>query len=80
MTRVPATHQAETHFSVAQRKLLQPNNFADLEALERTLLAFGRRYEQIAQPLEWKFTRRKLDELLRRLDQPQPQTQLRHAA
>ena len=33
-----------------QRKVLQPNNFADLDAVEQALLAFGRRYEQIAQP------------------------------
>jgi hypothetical protein len=37
--------------------LLQPNNFPDLATLERTRLAFGRHYEQIAQSLEWKFTR-----------------------
>jgi len=39
-------NQAEIYFSVAQRKVLQPNNFSDLGALERTLLAFGRRYER----------------------------------
>ncbi len=39
--------QAEIYFSVAQRKV-QPNNFPDLDTLERTLLAFGRHYEQIA--------------------------------
>jgi hypothetical protein len=50
-------NQAEIYFSVVQRKALQPNNFPDLETLERTLLAFGRRYEQIAQPFQWKLTR-----------------------
>ena len=69
-------NQAEIFFSVVQRKALQPNNFADLETLERTLLAFGRRYEQIAQPFEWKFTRKKLNELLKRLDHPQSQLRL----
>ena len=43
------------YFSVAQRKLLQPNNLPDLDTLEQTLLAFGRRYKQIAQLFEWKF-------------------------
>jgi hypothetical protein len=38
--------------------------------LEQHLLAFGRRYEQIATPLEWKFTRADLDQLLNRVDQP----------
>jgi len=40
--------------------VLQANNFPDLGMLERTLLAFGRHYEQIAQPFEWKFTRQHL--------------------
>ena len=55
-------NQAEIYFSVTQRKVLQPNNFPDLDTLERTLLAFGRHYEQIAQPFEWKFTRADLDQ------------------
>jgi hypothetical protein len=69
-------NQAEIYFSVAQRKVLTPNNFQDLDTLEQTLLAFGRRYEQIAQPFEWKFTRKDLNQLLERLDQPKPQPQL----
>jgi hypothetical protein len=73
-------NQAEIYFSVAQRKALQPNDFEDLDALERHLLAFGRRYEQIATPFEWKFTRRDLDRLLARLDDlPQGRVEL-HAA
>jgi DDE superfamily endonuclease len=69
-------NQAEIYFSVAQRKVLQPNNFPDLDALEQTLLAFGRRYEQIAQPFEWKFTRKDLHRLLERLDHAEPALQL----
>lgn len=65
-------NQAEIYFSVAQRKVLQPNNFSDLDQLERTLLAFGRHYEQIAKPFAWKFTRANLHDLLARLDQPAP--------
>jgi len=68
-------NQAEIYFSVVQRKVLQPNDFADLGVLEQRLLAFGRRYEQIAEPFEWKFTRQDLDRLLSKLD-----TQLRLAA
>jgi hypothetical protein len=60
--------QCEIYFSIVQRKALQPNNFADLDALECHLLAFGRRYEQIAKPFEWKFTREDLDRVLKRLD------------
>jgi hypothetical protein len=61
-------NQAEIYFSVVQRKALQPNDFPDLAALEARLLAFGRRYEQIAKPFQWKFIRRDLDDLLDRLD------------
>jgi len=62
-------NQCEIYFSIVQRKALQPNNFADLDELERHLLAFGRRYEQIAKPFEWKFTRKDLGQVLDRLDQ-----------
>ena len=63
-------NQAEIYFSIVQRKVLTPNDFADLDALEQHLLAFGRRYQQIAAPFEWKFTRTDLDRVLHRLDQP----------
>ena len=62
-------NQCEIYFSIVQRKVLQPNNFADLDMLEQTLLGFGRRYEQIAQPFEWKFTRQDLDRVLDRVEQ-----------
>jgi hypothetical protein len=61
-------NQAEIYFSVVQRKVLQPNDFADLDVLKQRLLAFGRHYEQIATPFQWKFTRRDLDRVLARLD------------
>jgi hypothetical protein len=49
-----------------QHKALQPNNLTDLDTLEH-LLNFGRRYQQIAQPFEWKFTRDDLDRVLNKL-------------
>jgi DDE superfamily endonuclease/Homeodomain-like domain len=64
-------NQAEIYFSVVQRKALQPNDFQDLDRLERHLLAFGRHYEQIAAPFQWKFTRSDLNRLLAKLDTPQ---------
>jgi DDE superfamily endonuclease len=72
-------NQAEIYFSVVQRKALQPNDFDNLAILEQRLLAFGRRYEQIASPFEWKFTRRDLDTLLDRLDEAPESLEL-HAA
>ena len=44
-------NQAEIYFSIVQRKVVTPNDFADLATLEAHLLAFGRRYEQIAFPV-----------------------------
>ena len=61
-------NQAEIYFSVVQRKVVTPNDFPDLETLEAHLLAFGRRYEQIAAPFQWKFTRQDLHTLLAKAD------------
>ena len=66
-------NQAEIYFSIVQRKVLTPNDFADLDHLEQHLLGFARRYEQIARPFEWKFTRADLDRLAHRLDRPAAQ-------
>jgi len=64
-------NQVEIYFSVAQRKVLTPNDFADLAEVESRLLAFERRYEATAAPFEWKFTRNDLAKLLERLaDKP----------
>ena len=65
-------NQVEIYFSIVQRKVLTPNDFADLPAVEQRLLAFERHYEQIAQPFQWTFTRPDLDRLLKQLDQRQP--------
>jgi hypothetical protein len=65
-------NQAEIYFSVLQRKVVTPNDFPDLDTLEHHLLAFGRRYEQIAAPFQWKFTRHDLHQLLARATPAQP--------
>jgi DDE superfamily endonuclease len=69
-------NQIEIYFSIVQRKVLQPNDFTDLATLEERLLSFGRHYEQVAQPFEWKFTRADLDHLLNRLGAPSRATTL----
>lgn len=66
-------NQAEIYFSVVQRKVITPNDFPDLDTLQHRLLTFGRRYEQIAAPFQWKFTRADLDRLAHRLDPPAAQ-------
>ncbi len=61
-------NQVEVYFSIVQRKLLTPNNFASLADLEQQLLRFQQRYELSARPFEWSFTRRDLTGLLHRID------------
>jgi hypothetical protein len=60
-------NQVEIYFSIVQRKVLTPNDFADLAEVEARLAAFERRYEQTAQPFEWKFTRDDLALLMKKL-------------
>ena len=60
-------NQVELYFSVVQRKVLDPNDFASLDELAAALLAFGRRYSAIAAPFEWRFTRLDLHRVLARL-------------
>lgn len=64
-------NQIEIYFSILQRKVLQPNDFADLASLERAILDFERYYAQIAAPFEWRFTRTELNHLLARIAREQ---------
>jgi hypothetical protein len=57
-------NQIEIYFSIVQRKVLTPNDFPSLAAVKQRLLAFQTRYEAMAQPFEWKFTRHDLAKLL----------------
>ena len=60
-------NQIEIYFSIVQRKALTPNDFDSLDELAERLVGFERRYEQIAEPFEWKFTRQDLAALLEKL-------------
>jgi hypothetical protein len=60
-------NQVEIYFSVVQRKVLTPNDFATLAAIEDRLLRFQERYEHAAKPFQWTFTRRDLTALLTKL-------------
>ncbi len=55
-------NQVEIYFSVVQRKVLTPNDFASLAEVEARLLAFQDRYQATAMPFQWKFTRADLAE------------------
>ncbi len=57
-------NQIEIYRSIVQRKVLTPNDFESIVHLEDRLLAFQDRYQSVAQPFEWKFTRRDLNKLL----------------
>jgi len=57
-------NQIEIYFSILQRKVLSPNDFASLETLAERLLDFQYYWEATAKPFEWKFTRRDLATLL----------------
>ena len=65
-------NQVEIYFSVIQRKVLTPNDFADLAQVEQRLLDFQRRYEIAAEPFDWKFTRSDLAKLIQRISEHEP--------
>jgi transposase len=65
-------NQVEIYFSVIQRKLLVPDDIADLDILAARILAFQDRYNTAAVPFGWRFTRDDLIRLLHRIDARQP--------
>ncbi len=69
-------NQLEIYFSIVQRKLLQPNDFENVADLARTLNAFERHWNEIAEPFDWRFTRDDLAALITRLTTHEPQLQL----
>jgi transposase len=68
-------NQVEIYFSIIQRKVLSPNDFTDLTAVEQRLLAFECRYNATAIPFKWKYTTADLNRHLERLDQHERATQ-----
>jgi len=68
--------QIEIYFSIVHRKVLEPNDFDNLAELARTLNAFERRWNEIAEPFDWNFTRDDLAALLNRLAAHEPQLRL----
>jgi transposase len=65
-------NQIEVVFSVIQRKVIRPADFADLAELADRLCRFEQRYNQTARPFDWRFTTKDLSVLLARLDAHQP--------
>ena len=60
--------QCEIYFSIVQRKVVNPNDFDDLDQIRDRLAAFEQRYNAVAAPFDWTFGRDDLDKLVARLD------------
>ena len=65
-------NQIEIVFSVIQRKVVKPADFADLAALADRLERFEERYNATARPFDWRFTSRDLTAMIERLDAHRP--------
>jgi len=63
-------NQIEIFFSILQRKVLTPNDFPSLMALQQRILAFQSHFEIMAKPFEWKFTRKDLNRLIVKIKTP----------
>ena len=50
-----------------QRKVVNPNDFTELDEIRDRLAAFAVRYNAIAEPFDWTFDRYDLSKLLERI-------------
>jgi hypothetical protein len=60
-------NQVEIYFSLVQRKVLTPNDFASLQEVELRLRLYEELTNRDPRPFEWKFDREKMYAWLRRL-------------
>jgi hypothetical protein len=61
-------NQVEVYFSMVQRKVLTPNDFAGLEEVEERLQLYETLTNGEPRPFQWKFDREKLTAFLERLE------------
>ena len=61
-------NQVEIYFSIIQRKVLTPNDFASLEEVEQRLLLYEEPSNREPRPFDWKYDRTVLQAFLKRLD------------
>ena len=61
-------NQVEIYFSIIQRKVLTPNDFADLEAVRLRLALYEELSNQSPTPFQWTFDRTKLTTLLAKIE------------
>lgn len=57
---------------MVQRKVVNPNDFYDLDAITERLANFEVRYNTTAQPFDWTFTKGDLNDLLKRIATHEP--------
>ncbi|MGI8863188.1 MAG: IS630 family transposase, partial [Solirubrobacteraceae bacterium] len=60
-------NQIEIYFSILQRKALTPRHFASLAELDDRIIRFQTEWQKVAKPIDWRYTRRDLNEYLARL-------------
>lgn len=56
-------NQIEIYFSIVTRKVLTPNDLSSLGEAEDRIFSFQDRYQEVAKPFQWKFTRADLGRL-----------------
>jgi hypothetical protein len=61
-------NQVEIYFSIIQRKVLTPNDFASLEEVEQRLRLYEELSNREPRPFQWKFDRAALQTLLAKLE------------
>jgi DDE superfamily endonuclease len=61
-------NQVEIYFSIIQRKVLTPNDFASLEEVEERLRLYEELSNRKTRPFEWKFDRAALNRFLAKLE------------
>jgi DDE superfamily endonuclease len=61
-------NQVEIYFSIIQRKVLTPNDFADLDAIRLRLALYEELSNQTPAPFQWKVDRAKLAALLAKIE------------
>ena len=73
-------NQIEIFFSIIQKKVISPNDFASHGELSATLLAFVDRYNQAARPFNWNYTATDLARYLGRINGQQQPASMPEAA
>ncbi len=61
-------NQVEIYFSIIQRKVLTPNDFASLEEVEQRLRLYEELSNRQPRPFRWKFDRAALQAFLKKLE------------